>query len=76
MKYVLLKLKAFFLNILRRETTPVYKLVVVCAGCGKVRSPRNIWVDLKMDVPNPGRYVSHGLCPKCVKTLYPQYYCG
>jgi len=44
-------------------------MAVVCAGCGKVRVEGDLWV--QRGRPKARARTSHGICPDCIQTLYP-----
>lgn len=44
----------------------------VCASCGKVRDGSGSWQAVESDPRQlPGVICSHGICPECVRKLYP-----
>lgn len=48
-------------------------LIPICSKCGKVRDEANQWQELLEYVRAHARVsVSHGLCPDCIRTLYPE----
>ena len=49
-------------------------LVPVCASCKKIRDHRGKWQAVDDFIVNHGLgEVSHGLCPGCIRTLYPMH---
>jgi hypothetical protein len=50
------------------------KILPICASCKKIRDDKEYWSDVEayfkkqLDVD-----FSHGICPDCFRTLYPQY---
>jgi len=48
------------------------KILVMCAACKRARDEKNNWVTVDSQILDyfMGR-VSHGICPECVKILYP-----
>lgn len=49
-------------------------LVPICAGCKKIRDDKGYWNQLETYVSKHSDAVfSHGLCPACVKRLYPEF---
>lgn len=49
-------------------------LVPICAGCKKIRDDKGYWNQLETYVSKHSDAVfSHGLCPACVKRLYPAF---
>ena len=46
-------------------------LVCVCCNCDRVRTRSGEWRD---DItPHAGERRTHGICPDCFVTLYPEY---
>ena len=56
------------------ELVQLRKVLPMCAKCKKIRDDKNYWADVEayfkkqLDVD-----FSHGICPDCLKTLYPDY---
>jgi len=56
------------------ELISLHGLLPICAGCKKIRSEDGYWHHLEsyfeshLDVD-----FTHGLCPDCIKRLYPEY---
>ena len=49
-------------------------LVPICAGCKKIRDDKGYWNQLETYVSKHSDAVfSHGLCPACIKRLYPAF---
>jgi hypothetical protein len=49
-------------------------LVPICSGCKKIRDDKGYWNQLETYVSKHSDAVfSHGLCPVCVKRLYPAF---
>jgi hypothetical protein len=49
-------------------------LLPICAHCKKIREDDNSWVPIEKYISDHSEAeFSHGLCPECVKALYPQY---
>jgi hypothetical protein len=50
------------------------QFLVVCAACERVRDDVGRWHELSLYPFDavPGQF-SHGLCPECLKRLYPEY---
>lgn len=50
-----------------------YSFLTVCSVCGKVKSEETHWIDLSPELFHLiGEKVSHGICPACLKELYPE----
>jgi len=56
------------------ELVSLRKIIPICASCKKVRQDKGYWEDVEVylksliDVD-----FSHGICPDCMKKLYPEY---
>lgn len=49
-------------------------LVPICAGCKRIRDDKGYWSQLETYVSQHSDAVfSHGLCPACIKRLYPAF---
>lgn len=49
-------------------------VLVVCSGCRRVKHHRQHYVTLRPELENLlAEKTSHGLCPDCFRTLYPEY---
>ena len=49
-------------------------LLPICAHCKKIREDDGSWVSIEKYITEHSEAeFSHGLCPDCVKELYPQY---
>ena len=49
-------------------------LLPICAHCKKIREDDDSWVSIEKYISDHSEAeFSHGLCPDCVKELYPQY---
>jgi hypothetical protein len=48
-------------------------VVLVCASCKKIRDDNGVWVSPDESVDTTRDVVfSHGLCPDCMRALYPE----
>jgi DNA-binding response OmpR family regulator len=48
--------------------------IPICASCKKIRDDEGFWKQLEAYITEHTNAVfSHGLCPECARTLYPQY---
>ncbi len=46
----------------------------ICAKCKKIRNDRGDWIRIEEYISSrTGADFSHGLCPQCIKELYPEY---
>ena len=49
-------------------------LLPVCASCRRVRNDRGYWDNLEAYIErNSDARISHGICPECMRMLYPNY---
>ncbi|MHB0997359.1 MAG: cache domain-containing protein [Elusimicrobiales bacterium] len=59
---------------LREEVRTLSGIVPICAGCKKIRDDKGYWERVEVYVAqHTHAEFSHGLCPDCMKRLYPQY---
>lgn len=50
-------------------------LLPICASCNKIRDDEGNWNQLEIYISEHSDVdFSHGLCPECVKKLYPKFY--
>jgi hypothetical protein len=48
-------------------------LLPICAGCKKIRDDEGYWHQVEVYIRNHSEAeFSHGLCPECEKSLYPE----
>jgi hypothetical protein len=49
-------------------------IIDMCAECKRISEPRGEWMRVEEYVEDAtGKQISHGLCPQCIKELYPGY---
>ena len=49
-------------------------LLPICASCKKIRDDKGYWNQIEIYIrSHSNAEFSHGICPDCVKTLYPDY---
>ncbi len=49
-------------------------LLPMCAGCKKIRNDEGEWEEVHAYITSRSEAVfSHGLCPDCQRTLYPDF---
>lgn len=49
-------------------------LLPICAHCKKIRDDQGYWNQLETYISENSEVVfSHGICPQCMETLYPEY---
>lgn len=50
-------------------------MLPICASCKKIRNDRGFWDSIEKYITEHSEAeFSHGLCPDCVKKLYPEFY--
>ena len=59
---------------MRAELDLLRGVLPTCAGCKRIRSEEGQWEEIESYVAKrSGAEFSHGLCPRCVERLYPDY---
>jgi len=54
------------------EVTTLRGIVPICSSCKKVRDDEGFWQGVETYISNRSdAQFSHGLCPDCIRTLYP-----
>jgi PAS domain S-box-containing protein len=49
-------------------------LVPICANCKKIRDDKGYWTQIEKYIQDRSEaHFSHGICPDCMKKLYPEY---
>lgn len=70
----LLKEKELLLKALEKIKT-FEGLLPICASCKRIKDENNNWVQVEEYVTEHSDVkFSHGICPECMKKLYPHYY--
>lgn len=55
------------------ELNTLKGLIPICASCHKIRDDKGSWTMLEKYISeNSGSEFTHGLCPDCIKKLYPE----
>ena len=50
-------------------------LLPICSHCKKIRDDKGYWKQLEIYISDHSEAeFSHGICPDCIKKLYPEYY--
>ena len=50
-------------------------LLPICSGCKKIRDDQGYWNQIELYIRDHSDAVfSHGICPKCAKKFYPEFY--
>lgn len=50
-------------------------LIPICASCKKIRDDHGYWTQVEVYIRDHSEAeFSHGICPGCMKKLYPEYY--
>ena len=65
---LLLKLKEA-----RTQISDLAKLIPICSNCKKIRQDTGYWQAIESYITEQsGALVSHGICPDCMRSLYPE----
>jgi len=57
------------------EVKQLKGLLPICANCKKIRDDQGYWQVLEQYISEHSEAeFSHGICPECAKSLYPEYY--
>ena len=49
-------------------------LLPICASCKKIRNDNGYWEQVETYIKSRSNAeFTHGICPDCVRTLYPEY---
>jgi PAS domain S-box-containing protein len=63
--------------ILREKESEIKRLrgmLPICASCKKIRDDKGYWSQIEVYIKNHSEAeFSHGICPECLKKLYPDY---
>jgi len=55
-----------------REGTQSISMLTLCAACEKAKIENEIWIPVSKEIASvTGEKISHGICPDCVRRLYP-----
>ncbi|HDQ14100.1 MAG TPA: response regulator [Sediminispirochaeta sp.] len=56
------------------EVKQLREIIPICASCKKVRDDQGYWIQVEQYLSeHSGSQISHGLCPDCMRELYPEY---
>jgi len=56
------------------QVRTLHGLLPICSGCKKIRDDEGYWTKVESYISSrTDAQFSHGLCPECLKTLYPEY---
>jgi hypothetical protein len=48
-------------------------IIPICCGCGSIREENGLWnQDGDFRLTAPSNRLSHGICPDCIRRLYPE----
>ncbi len=57
-----------------KEVKALSGLLPICAGCKKIRNDNGYWQQVEIYIQEHSEAeFTHGLCPECMKRLYPQF---
>ena len=64
------------LNVqLTQHLQEVQELLPICAGCKRIRNDQGYWEQVEAYFNrHTGVEFTHGMCPKCMKEYYPEFY--
>ena len=52
-------------------------LLPICANCKKIRNDQGYWTQVEIYIAeHSDAEFTHGICPECLKSLYPELYAG
>lgn len=52
-------------------------LLPICVNCNRIKDDKGGWKKIKgFDINRCNAAISHFICPKCAKKLYPEFYKG
>lgn len=69
-----LKEKIRELEIAAEHIKTLKGIIPICSGCKKIRDDRGYWTQVEEYVrDHTEAEFSHGLCPECLNSLYPEY---
>ncbi len=59
-----------------KEVKRLSGLLPICSSCKKIRDDAGYWKKIEAYISeHSDATFSHGICPDCMKKLYPEYYC-
>ncbi len=57
-----------------KEIKLLHGILPICASCKKIRDDKGYWDEVEAYIEkNSEAQFSHGICPDCIKKLYPEY---
>ncbi|MCX6226524.1 MAG: PAS domain-containing protein, partial [Bacteroidia bacterium] len=63
------------LNQALSEIKTLSGLIPICSSCKKIRNDEGYWEQVEVYVgKHSDAQFSHGICPECMKKLYPEFY--
>jgi hypothetical protein len=63
------------LNLALDEIKKLEGVIPICASCKNIRDDLGYWTQVEQYISeHSDAKFSHGICPKCVKKLYPELY--
>jgi CheY-like chemotaxis protein len=58
----------------RSQISDLAKLIPICSNCKKIRQDSGYWQSIETFITEKsGAMVSHGICPDCMRKLYPEF---
>jgi hypothetical protein len=62
-------------HLLLKKIRHLEGVLPVCSSCKKIRNSQGEWIQIESYIASHSEAeFSHGLCPVCLKKLYPAYY--
>lgn len=62
------------MKLLQKEVTELREFVPICSSCHSIRNNEGNWQKFEIYFKeHTDSQVSHGLCPNCVRSLYPDF---
>jgi len=72
---VVLGLTIAIFKAFHREIETLQGIIPICFVCKKIRDDKGYWSQVEAYISkHSGALFSHGICPECAKSKYPQYY--
>ena len=57
-----------------KEVKTLRGIIPICSGCKKIRDDKGYWKQVEVYVrDHSDAEFSHGICPECIKKLYPDF---
>lgn len=74
-EYITVKKRNIELRNTLNGLTELKGILHICANCKRIHNEKDEWVPLELYIERHSKVsFSHGLCPDCAETLYPQFF--